>query len=374
MAAKRTSAPKSTARTRNGFVQFFVSLGEHLTRSTARIAWAMAALCFVLYRFVDWEAIPGLNHGAAQNVLLTLFSISLGAVFLPEFSSHMWTFTAERIRNLIPGDKRDALSQELIKSESDDARWNGLVWDHALEPLLAASRTPSNYILDMDYHASVYVDNEITVGGRTIPVTRVSVEQKSLRILNHVPAQERRWISVVRNTTALQVEHGFAGCMSREIANIDGLSEADWAEHIVANCNASVMVSGVTYPLEPVVAEGISGVVRFMFPATFVPSHDRERVVITYDFLTSASDNEFLVSFSSYYVAGVIDITLDFYGDPDRYVLGCDPFVGTALNVSGPVAVPIERKQNFTQARFTSGADTLLWPGSGVKFAWTKRG
>lgn len=341
----------------------------HITRATAITAWLIAILCAVVYQFVPFEQIPGIDLVFVDTVLLTLFSLALGAVFLPGLPSNLWSIDVEKVRNLIPEAKRNKLAQSLIKAESYDDRWTDLVWDSALEPLIEASRKPWTYVWDMDYEATVHVGRSIELGSRSVPVSTVTVENKSGRFLAN-PGVSSRWLSMSRTVEALKDEYDLPGCLAREVAFVPGVSQAEWHEYVSPKCHASVMIDGVDIPLRREVSESSPDVIRwYLSDAVDIPT-DRSKVVIHFEFPMDSREEMFMVSFSGYYVAGVVDVGLKLFNAEEGTTLDADHFIGKALHNDWKPYKRNETTDVCLTSRYSTGHSTILWPGSGVNFYW----
>jgi hypothetical protein len=75
--------------------------------------------------------------------------------------------------------------------------------------------------------------------------------------------------------------------------------------------------------------------------------------------------------FSGYYCAGSTVATMKVYGLGEGVELRCDPFFARGL---GPQSRGGDIKKSVgalsKQATFSTGRDSILWPGSGVIFDW----
>lgn len=356
------------ATVRRGPVRiFFARIWSHLSRSTARWAYLVAALCLVVYMTVplSWAAAD-----PVRQVSLILTSVAIGAALLPELPTNLWSIDAARVRALVPDHQRAHLAQALIEAESDDDRWNELAWTHAMRPLLTASREPWQYLWDMDYSVSVHLARPFEIGGRSRVLDAVSVQQKSMRMLAR-PGVARMWMTMARSSEALREEFGAAGCLGRELVVIgDDVIGTDWQQAVLEHCHVSMSIDGVSIELEPEAVDERPGLVRWYTPADFRLPESRARLRLSYDFVSEPQQREFGVFFSSYYVAGTTDITLRLHDEHRPSDVSAEYFVAHALDVETRPTVLTTENAVVKQVSFSTGKDSLLWPGSGVIFRW----
>lgn len=352
---------------RGPFRIFFARIWSHLTRSTARWAYLVAALCLVVYATVplSWAAADPI-----RQVALILTSVSIGAALLPELPTNLWSIDAARVRALVPEHQRAHLAQALIEAESDDARWNELAWTHAMRPLLSASREPWQYLWDMDYAVSVHLSRPFEIGGQKRLLDAVSVQQKSLRVLAR-PGVSRAWVTMARTADALRDEFGAPGCLGRELVVMgDDIVGSEWQRAVLEHCHVAMSIDGVTIELESEALDDHPGIVRWYTPADYRLPSTRARLRLSYDFVSEPQQREFGVFFSSYYVAGTTDITLRLHDENKPSTVSAEYFVAHALEVETRPTVLTTDNSVVTQVSFSTGRDSLLWPGSGVIFRW----
>jgi hypothetical protein len=123
-----------------------------------------------------------------------------------------------------------------------------------------------------------------------------------------------------------------------------------------------------TDPFDP----SLPDVVRWRFrPEVESTTGRRVPVQANFDFPLQNSENRFPVIFAGYYCAGATVISLKVYNKGKPLALTCDAFFGR-----GPGAhrdrnqvVPSHGSVN-EQLSFSTGRDSILWPGSGIVFAW----
>jgi hypothetical protein len=345
---------------------------SHFTRRSARWGYALFLICVLVYLLTylfpkSWAD----GADAAREFFLILASVAAGAVVLPELSSNLWSFDAERVRRLIPAQQREELAQNLIAAHSDDSRWTSAVWANALNPLMTASRHPWEYTVDMDYDVDVYLDRSVNVGGTSLPVHSVAVSQKSFRVLRK-PGVSNVWISIARTTSALHEEFDSAACLARELVPMGELEGAAWQEAVLSSCRVELLVDGAPLELVPDTKSGSIDVVRWYLASDCELTSDRVRTHIRFDFHLARETDNFPVMFSGYYCAGITDISLRLYSEGSQYELECEYFMGRALD---PASAPgTSRSDNtvYQQITFSTGKDSILWPGSGVMFRWRK--
>lgn len=343
-------------------------LGHHLTRDTARWGYLLTALCILGYALVpeSWS-----TAGPVREFLLVLASVAAGAVVLPELPSNLWSLDVGKVRSLVPDKQRAHLAETLVAAESDDHLWNDVVWHQAVRPLLAASRDPSRYVRHMDYDVSVHLARQVEVAGRSLRCHLVSVDSKSTRVLGAEAHASGLWLSVARTEPALAGEFGRPGCLGREIVALDGLSGEAWQQAVSELCSVRLFVGGEAVPLEVEATPEQPDLVRWRTSPDHEPPSTWTTVQIMFDFVMSDSVDTFPVIFSGYYCAGTTDLSLRLYDQEQPSSLTCDDFFGRALSEAGPIACVERSNEVFKQRSFTTGSDSILWPGSGVLFRWS---
>ncbi len=345
-------------------------VGAHLWRVKARWGYLVVAFCLVLYAIVPSLGGPSSISDPLQQFLLILASVSVGGIVLPELPSALWTIDVDRVRNLIPQNQRDQLARTLINAESGDDEWNSLVWDRALEPLFRASREPWRYVRDLDYDISIHLNRELELQGKKLTVHTLAVDLTAYRVLAR-PDVHHAWISIVRTKAALMEEFKRPGCVARELTPIADLEGDAWHAAVRETCQASFSIDGEYIPLT--MSVDLPDVVRFETPVGVALPSQWAKVQITFDTHMGVSESEFPVFFSGYYCAGTTDITLRLYDENDPSELTCNYFVGKALD-EAPLADPTPvRNGPYQRISFSTGKDSILWPGSGVRFAWQPR-
>jgi hypothetical protein len=353
----------------HGFVLFVRRVFAHLTRSTAVWGYVLAAVCIVIYALIprDW-----LIADAVRQSALILASVAIGAIVLPELPSNLWSFDAEKVRNLIPADRREGLAKSLIRAETEDERWNDLVWEKALQPLLTASREPWRYVKDMDYEIAVHLNRHLDVGGTTVNVHSVQSEQKSMRMLAR-PGLKQVSFSIARTQAALEAEFSQRGCLARELVPLGELSGAHWQDAVREVCRVEFSVDGVALDLEAVADPELPDVVRWYSSSDYDLPTNWVKVGIGFDFHVSPSIDNFPVFFSGYYCAGTTDVSLKLHDGLLPSDLDCDYFVAHALEDEARPRTRSFENSIYRKISFSTGRDAILWPGSGVRFSWKPR-
>lgn len=338
----------------------------HLFRYTARWAYALVAVCVLLYAVVPdgWQF-----SDTVRQFVLILASVAVGAIVLPELPSNLWTIDADRVRNLIPSAQRERLAMSLIEADADDARWANLAWTKGLEPLLRAGREPWLYAQDMDYDVSLHLGRTDGQGPDAHRYHLASVTQKSYRMLGR-PGVSSIWLSISRTSAALSREFLEPGCLARELVPLEGVPDADWQEAILATSVVEMYVDGAPVPLHAEALPESPDVVRWLLPLPEDVPRGVVRLHIRFDFRMDASVDSFPVMFSGYYCAGTTEISLRLYDENQPSVLESDYFVGRALEVQNHASVVETTNDLYKQVTFSTGKEAILWPGSGVLFRW----
>ncbi len=351
-------------------VRFFARISNHLWRATAKWAYLVAILCIVIYATIPsaWSF-----SDPVRQVMLILTSVAIGAALLPELPTNLWSIDATRVRALVPERQRARLARALIEAESDDTRWNDLIWNHALHPLLAASARPWQYLWDMDYDVSVHLAQKIEIAGAVRTIDAVSVQQKSIRTLAR-PGVDRLWISLARTPVALRDEFSAPGCLGRELVELgEDVSVEAWQAAVIEHCSVSMTIDGETIALEPQAEKESPALLRWMTPPGYRVPSGQVRVRLAYDFYSDPEAREFGVFFSSYYVGGATDITLRLHDGEERTEVSAEFFAAHALGDTARPTATHTATPVVQQVAYTTGRDSLLWPGSGVVFRWKPR-
>lgn len=315
--------------------------------------------------------VPGESAEPLREFMIILASVAAAAIILPELPSSLWTIDAERIRNLIPMHQRERLLQELIAAESDDQSWNQVVWRKALQPLLSASRTPWVYIADMEYDVNIHVNRSVKLpNGKAVAATNIAIDNKSTRILP--PLEEtggRYWVSMARTEASFQHEYTQSGCLAREWLPMAALDSSDWHQLIIGQCAARLIVEGELIELSPEVVDELPDVVRWYAPSAFDPPLTPLRVRMMLDYFTEPEVQTFTVFFLSYYCMGSTAITMKLYDGGESRIV-CESFFGRALSDNLGSGITQQHHDFFDEAVFSTGRESILWPGSGVHFRW----
>lgn len=356
---------------RVGAVSFFLRrVGAHLWRARARWSYLVVAFCLVVYAVVPKVVADTTVSDPVQQFLLMMASVAVGGIVLPELPSALWTMDVERVRNLVPQGQRDSLAKALIRAESYDDDWNTLVWEQALQPLFRASREPWRYVRDLDYDIAVHLNTETEVAGRVIRGHTVAADLKAYRVLARDGVQQVH-VAMARTPEALAEEFQHPTCIGRELTPLDGLDGAEWQQAVCELCSVTLSIDGVPVDLEP--DYSLTDLVRFRTKPGFDLPSGWVKVQINYDTLMQLEESQFPVLFSSYYCSGTTDITMRLYDEDQPSDLAYEMFIGRALE-EAPIPKPrIVRHGPYQRVAFSTGRDSILWPGSGVRFSWRPR-
>ena len=341
---------------------------EHLTRKRARSALVLTAVAFLAYLLIpeDFRYVDAL-----KEFVLVMGSVAAAAVFLPEISADLWTLNGDQVRRLVPDGQRRGLAKALVAADAPDPRWADLVLTEVFDPLVSAARTRGQIVFNMNYSVQVHVNKTIAVGEEEIEVHAVETSIASERALP--VGNGSYWISVARRTEALRSEFSDSACLGRELVPIGDLTGQDWYDAVGQSCGVTVVING---QLQAIIVdpydESSPDVVRWRFRPD-MSSQDANALVptkITFDFPLEQTHKQFPVMFSGYYCAGATVLTAKVYGDGLRD-LDCDAFFGRGLNEHfDRNSVELAQGMLAHRLSFSTGRDSMLWPGSGLVFRW----
>jgi hypothetical protein len=342
----------------------------HFARPAARWGYVVLLICVLVYLLTNsfpkqWAEVDD----ALREFFIVLASVAAGAIVLPELSSNLWSIDAKRVRRLIPSRQREGLAQTLIEAHSDDSRWTHLVWANALDPLMNASHRPWEYTVDMKYEADVFLDRSVTVGDTVLLVHTVAVHQNSFRVLRR-DGYPRLWISLARTSDALRDEFDSPACLARELVPMGDLEGVEWQKAILESCRVGITLDGDPLELVADTTTGGVDVVRWLLAADCELTNDRVRVDIRFDFYVARDTDSFPVMFSGCYCAGITDISLRLHDETRKHELECEYFMGRALDAASTPGTSRSDNSVYRQITFSTGKDSILWPGSGVMFRW----
>lgn len=347
----------------------------HITRTTARNALWLTAISIVLYavvRRIPYEPIAD----PIGQILLIMAGVAAGAVFLPELSDGLWSLTASQVRQLIPGHKRTKLSRVLIAAESDDEDWNELVYNEALVPLVKASVDKHEYVKNMTYSVQAHLNEVATIAGRDLRYHSIETQSRSERVLPPHGADGTYWVSVARTDAALKSEFATAACLAREVVSLeddDGhlLTGDDWRKAMEELCAVSVTVNGEVQELR--IEAGLEGevdVLRWKFRPDTLEGGVRVPIYIGFDFPIRTTEDRFPVYFKGFYCAGATVVSMKVFNLPANADLRCDTFFAHGLKTHRHRNEDEMQGLLCKQRSFSTGRDSILWPGSGVIFDW----
>jgi hypothetical protein len=347
-------------------------LWRHVTRSRARAGLLLMVISVLVYALLKRWELPG--HEPLEQVSLILAGVAASAVFLPELSSDLWRLSRDDVEKLVPHDRRTSLLRSLLAADSKDPAWDDLVYGQAVLPLMEAAQNPQLTVRNMDYTVEVHLDKTIKHGDRVLPIHNVETLASSERVLPQRSAAGY-WVSVARTPEALDREFTSPGCLLRELVELrdeDGvpLETAQWHEVMVEHCHVGVTVNGQAQNVADPDSKP-SDVVRWYFTPEGEDVAQRVPLRVSFDFPVSADVDRFPVMFSGYYCAGSTVATIKVYGLAEGVDLRCNAFFARGLD---PQASGGDVKKSAgalcKQASFSTGRDSILWPGSGVIFDW----
>ena len=356
-------------------------LWRHLSRGQARVGWTLAltgVACYGLYHN-DWPAADPIKQFG-----IVIASVALGAVFLPELSSNLWSIKEDEVRGLIPDDRVRDLEASLVRAQTNESEWGDRILNSALRPLLDVGNTPHKIIGDLAYTANIHPDERISFNGRTLPIHRVETTLRGRRVLPHTSQHSLYWISIARNEAFLYGEFAEDACLFREVVELDdSWSNEEWRGAIQALSNSRIVLDGVTIeastepPAGHILNTSVSdGLVRWYFASADIAkaAFQRERRTITLALDYPMTLNRFLVVFGSYYTMGSVQVTIRLYDKTDSLEIHYNTFFGRALSAS-PVSVSSTTKPGLCkEISVITADDTLLWPGSGLSVWWNQNG
>jgi hypothetical protein len=326
----------------------------------------------LVYALLQRWTPPG--HDPLEQVALILAGVAASAVFLPELSSDLWRMSRDDVEKLVPHDRRASLLRSLLAAESKDPTWDELVYGQAVVPLMDAAQNPELIVRNMDYTVEVHLDNVVTFEQRTLRIHNVETLASSERVLPQRSA-DGYWVSVARTQAALEFEFLSPGCLLREIVELrdeDGhvLETDEWYRAMELLSSVMVTVNGQAQTVDRRPGE-VTDVVRWYFTPEGEDVSSRVPLRVSFDFPLGVDVDRFPVMFSGYYCAGSTVATIKVYGLRKGVELRCDPFFARGL---GPQSRDGDIKRSdgalCKQASFSTGRNSILWPGSGVIFDW----
>ena len=345
---------------------------RHITRSRARAGLLVMLFSALIYALLKRYTPPG--HEPLQEVSLILAGVAASAVFLPELSSNLWKLSRDDVEKLVPHDRRKSLLRSLLAADSRDAAWDELVYDQAVTPLMKAAQDPELTVRNMEYTVEVHLDNLVQFGERSLRVHNVETLASSERVLPQRSA-DGYWVSVARTPAALGLEFLSPGCLLREIVELrdeEGrpLETDEWYQAMSALSRVMVTVNGQAQAVIERAGEA-TDVVRWYFTPEGEEVAQRVPIRIAFDFPLAADVDRFPVHFSGYYCAGATVVTIKLYGLRDGVDLQCYSFFARGLGPqTGGGDIKMSDGALSKQASFSTGRDSILWPGSGVIFDW----
>lgn len=341
---------------------------RHLTRSRARVAWFLFAVCALIYVAVEVQV--------AREFALVLAGVAAGAVFLPELSSNLWTMRARDIRDTIPANRVRDLRRELIAASVVGEDRNRFIWQSVVEPMLEMVDRPLAVQWNLSYDVHIYLDQSIVVGGSEMNTHRLVTTSRNERIL---PSGEgaRIWVSLARTNSALMSEFGKSGCLLRELVDFPGLPSESWRDEVLRHCTVNVSVNGQPLALETPEGENVD-VVRWSTAVPTGADHgsalDSVPVMVSVQYPLGGAVSSFPVIFASYFCVGRTDISFTAYHPDPSVVVSVELEDFLSRKPGGQVSGEMLRRSlvpgNLCGFTFSTRGDAMLWPGSGMMFSW----
>lgn len=350
-------------------------LWRHLTRSQARVGWVIALggiASYGLYR-PDWPAAD-----AIKQFGIVIASVALGAVFLPELSSNLWTIKEDEVRGLIPDDRVRELEASLVRAQTREVEWADKILGSALRPLLDVGKTPHKIIGDLAYTANIHPNENVSFNGRSMRIHLVETTLRGRRVLPPSGQHSLYWVSILRTEDQLEAEFNQDACLFREVVELDATwSDDEWRAAVQALSSSRIVLDGVTLeasteppPGHVHQAAAQNGVVRWYFSSVDI-ADERERKTITLALDYPMTTNRLTVVFGAYYTMGSAQVIVRIYDKTESLRIQHDFFFGRALGTS-PVDVSSTTKPGLCkQISVITSDDSLLWPGSGLSVWWT---
>jgi hypothetical protein len=326
----------------------------------------------LVYALLKRYTPPG--HEPLEEVSLILAGVAASAVFLPELSSNLWKLSRDDVEKLVPHDRRTSLLRSLLAADSKDSAWDDLVYGQAVLPLMEAAQNPELTVRNMDYTVEVHLNNRVQFDTRTLRVHNVETLASSERVLPQRSA-DGYWVSVARTPAALGLEFLLPGCLLRELVELrdeegNALKTEEWYKAMSALSRVMVTINGQAQAVVERAGEA-TDVVRWYFTPEGDEVAGRVPLRISFDFPLAADVDRFPIMFSGYYCAGATVATIKVYGLREGVELRCYPFFARGL---GPQTGDGDIKKSTgalsKQASFSTGRNSILWPGSGVIFDW----
>lgn len=351
----------------------------HVTRSRARAALGLAVLCLTLYALIPKFGLRPQLEDPLRQFTIILASVSAAALFLPELSSDLWTLTGKQVQSLIPRVRRESLAKAIISADAFDEDWADLVFGQALEPLIQAGENPSLIVKNLNYKIGVRLNQTVKFSSWAGVAHIVETVQNSERVLPAVSDDGSLWVTIARTDRALLSEYRESACLAREVVplkSLEGteLEAGNWRAAIVDACRVSVVLNGGDQLVEVDSADDVyPDLVRWKFRPELSAATERMPVQIKVDYPMDPGQARFPVIFGGFYCAGatVLDVRVYGLGETDQLIV--DPFVARGIGERQQVIKPAEPGLYCQEAGFSTGRDSILWPGSGVLFSWPKK-
>jgi len=337
-------------------------------------AWALFAISVLLYAFYPdtFFASDAVRQGS-----LIVASIGLSAIFLPELSNELWSLSATEINALVPDEKVVALQRSIVRSRVSSERWADSIIDGAINPLVLIEADPHKVIYNTSYSVTVHPECSDILGE---PALDLSLFECTLRANRRLPNRDRAdvfWVTLARDYLSLRQEYGEAGCIYREISEIDDhLTDDEWRSAALKYCSARAVIDGVSInavvepPSEKLASQNPRVIRWFFVSADLSRAVDREcGIEISFDYVQNASVAVFPAMFSSYYMAGGLRFAFNVYPPEGRKcVLDYETYLAHSL--PHVVDEALAEKAIGPELRVVTSDSSLIWPGSGVHVGW----
>jgi hypothetical protein len=310
-------------------------LYKHLTRTTARSAWAIVLVCGVVFFAAPWRT--------TDEFALVLAGVAAGAIFLPDLTARLWQMSAADVRDTIPLHQREKLQRELISSQVELDGWTDYVWRQGLNPLMQAGSDSQAVRRDVSYRIDVRLRQDVAISRGSVVMNRVRTEFGSDRLLPS--GVTRCFVSFARNSDALLAQYSDPACIGRELVSLPSIvgneSHETWQQEVLRTCEVLVGVDGAPVRLKDVECDG--PVVRWLLPVS--PDHlDRwVRVTVITEFLDEVESRSFPVIFGHYYCVDATHITFNLEKSGCATKLHAVEFFARGLGLPGRGAAALRR-------------------------------
>ena len=228
----------------------------------------------------------------------------------------------------------------------------------------------------MTYTVQAHLNQSASLNGRTLTYHSIETLSRSERVLPAVGADGTYWISVARTQAALISEFANPACLAREVVSLEDdsgelLVGDAWLEVVQQLCSVSVTLNGEVQDLR--IEAGLEGevdVLRWKLRPEAAEGRARIPIYIGFDFPIRITEERFPVYFSGFYCAGATVVSMKVFNSAPEAELRCDAFFARGLMTHRPYNEEVMQGLLCKQRSFSTGRDSILWPGSGVVFDW----